>query len=127
VIVLQCGADALAHDPLGELNLTPQAFVECWRIVEAWGKPVLLLGGGGYNSPNTARCYALLTAAVLRRVLPDEIPEHDGLECYGPDFRLAVPASHAPDRNDAAYLEALQRDALRTIEKAAAKAARAAS
>ena len=45
-IVLQCGADALTRDPLGELNLTTDCFAAVVRHVQAWQLPLLILGGG---------------------------------------------------------------------------------
>jgi hypothetical protein len=34
----------------------------------------MLLGGGGYHPPSTAKHFALLTACVLGKTLDDEIP-----------------------------------------------------
>ena len=45
-VVVQCGADALAGDPLGSFNLTLKGVGECVEAVLLWHLPTLLLGGG---------------------------------------------------------------------------------
>lgn len=77
VVVLQCGADALSRDPLGDLNLGPDAYTSCVREVLSRNMPTLLLGGGGYHSANTARCYAAVTATVLSVRSPEDRQNHE--------------------------------------------------
>ncbi|PWY98747.1 Arginase/deacetylase [Testicularia cyperi] len=67
-IVVQCGVDGLAGDPMSVWNLSASAYIQAVRTVLALRKPTLLLGGGGYNSPNAARCWSLLAAACLGRL-----------------------------------------------------------
>ncbi|KAJ9474824.1 putative histone deacetylase HOS2 (putative) [Pseudozyma hubeiensis] len=67
MIVVQCGVDGLAGDPMAVWNLSAAAYVEAIQRVLSWKKPTLLLGGGGYNSENAARCWSLLTALCLGR------------------------------------------------------------
>jgi acetoin utilization protein AcuC len=58
VLILQCGADGLAEDPLSRLALSNGAL---WRAVsrlKALAPRVLVLGGGGYNPWSVARCWA---------------------------------------------------------------------
>ena len=57
-IVLQCGADSLAWDRLGPLNLTLHGHGECVKYIKSFGIPMLVLGGGGYTMRNVARCWA---------------------------------------------------------------------
>lgn len=45
-VVLQCGADMLSGDPLGEFNLTPLGAGRCISHVLQWNIPLLLTGGG---------------------------------------------------------------------------------
>ena len=73
-IVIQCGADSLAHDELGEFNLTIEHHAECLKIAQKLGKPLLVLGGGGYTIANVARCWTYETAALLGLNLADDIP-----------------------------------------------------
>ena len=58
-IVLELGMDGLAGDPLTHMNLTNNAHAEVIRRVLDFGRPVLALGGGGYNIANTVRAWAL--------------------------------------------------------------------
>jgi len=59
VFVLQLGADALAGDPLANLYLTNNVYVEIINSLLAFNKPILATGGGGYNVDNTVRAWAL--------------------------------------------------------------------
>ncbi|MFC1793401.1 acetoin utilization protein AcuC [Planctomycetota bacterium] len=59
VIVFELGADALAGDPLANLNLTNNAYAEIINHLMNFGKPILATGGGGYNVENTVRAWAL--------------------------------------------------------------------
>jgi acetoin utilization protein AcuC len=73
-VVLQCGADALADDPLSRLGLSNRAL---WRVVEAvmeLAPRVLVLGGGGYNPWSVARCWAGVWATLNRIGIPDSLP-----------------------------------------------------
>lgn len=47
-IVVQCGADGIAGDPLGGFNLTPLALGKCLSSLLLLRKPTLVLGGGEY-------------------------------------------------------------------------------
>lgn len=75
-IVVQCGLDGLALDPVNQWNLGLRSILSSVSDVLAWarqengGKPgcrpkVLLLGGGGYNSLNAAKGWAAITALAL--------------------------------------------------------------
>jgi len=64
VIVLQLGADALAGDPLANLYLTNNVYVETINSLLSFRKPVLATGGGGYNVDNTVRAWALAWAVL---------------------------------------------------------------
>lgn len=62
VLVLQCGVDAHYSDPLGSLNVTAREWFEAVQKTRELGKPMLVLGGGGYDHRNPARMWP---AAVL--------------------------------------------------------------
>eukprot|EP00092_Neocalanus_flemingeri_P032497 GFUD01035344.1.p1 GENE.GFUD01035344.1~~GFUD01035344.1.p1 ORF type:complete len:395 (+),score=158.33 GFUD01035344.1:106-1185(+) len=99
-IVLQCGADCLAGDPMGGFNLTPASISACVDDVLAQDVPVLLLGGGGYNLPNTAKLWTLLTARVAGMELDTDIPDCDHFFTeYGPDFQLGMSRGCVRNRN----------------------------
>lgn len=56
-VVVTCGADGLAGDPLSSMELSN---IGLWRAVEraiALAPAVVVLGGGGYNPWTVARCW----------------------------------------------------------------------
>ena len=68
--------------------------------------PTLLLGGGGYHPPSTAKHFALLTALVLGKTLDEEIPveaeyweelERDGGIHIGRDASLSTEGEQQVD------------------------------
>jgi acetoin utilization protein AcuC len=59
VIVMELGADALAGDPLAHLELTNNTYADVLGRVLAFNRPVLMVGGGGYDVENTVRAWAL--------------------------------------------------------------------
>lgn len=74
-IVLTCGADALAGDPLAHMALSNVAL---WNAVErlaACAPAAVVLGGGGYNPWTLARYWAGLWARLSGRAVPKELPE----------------------------------------------------
>jgi len=72
VIVIELGMDALAGDPLAELLLTNNAYAEVISDVLTFGKPILAIGGGGYNPENTARAWALCWSVLSGQDLADD-------------------------------------------------------
>jgi acetoin utilization protein AcuC len=69
-IMLQTGADALEEDPLARLALSNNAYFEVARAVRAWGGPLLVVGGGGYNPYSTGRCWAGIWATLNDQPIP---------------------------------------------------------
>uniref|UniRef100_H2M0W6 Histone deacetylase 8 n=1 Tax=Oryzias latipes TaxID=8090 RepID=H2M0W6_ORYLA len=108
-LVMQLGADTMAGDPMCSFNMTPVGVSRCLQYLLQWQLPTLLLGGGGYNLPNTARCWTYLTAEVLGKTLSSEIPDHEFFTEYGPDYTLEISPSCRPDRNDSRHLEQVTR------------------
>lgn len=73
-LVIQCGADALADDPLGKQELSNGAL---WRAVAALkgvAPRLLVLGGGGYNPWSVARCWSGVWAQLCNAEIPDRLP-----------------------------------------------------
>ena len=97
VIVMQCGADTVYGDLLGALDLSSHAYATCIRTVLALGLPTAMLGGGGYNVFNTARCWAIATAVAVGRAstlpyfLPSADPYYNFYRCESP---LSAPLMH---------------------------------
>jgi acetoin utilization protein AcuC len=74
-LVLCCGADSLAGDPLSGMELSN---VSLWRAVDellALGVPTVVLGGGGYNPWTLTRYWAGLWATIAGETIPAELPE----------------------------------------------------
>ncbi|MGQ9371745.1 acetoin utilization protein AcuC [Azospirillum sp. A39] len=64
VLVLQCGADALADDPLSRLELSNGALWAAVAALSGLAPRRLVLGGGGYNPWSVARCWAGVWATL---------------------------------------------------------------
>ena len=65
--VMQLGMDGLAGDPLTHLCLTNNTCVEVLQAVQTFRRPVLAVGGGGYNIPNTVRAWVLAWRTLCRQ------------------------------------------------------------
>jgi acetoin utilization protein AcuC len=69
-ILMQCGADSLAGDPLAHLAFTPaahrRAAADLLRLAERLGHGrVLAMGGGGYNRDNIAAGWCAVVEGLL--------------------------------------------------------------
>jgi len=74
-IVLQCGADAVAEDPLSRLTLSNNCH---WTLVEAlrpMAPRLLVLGGGGYNPWSVARLWTGVWATLAGHDIPAHLPD----------------------------------------------------
>lgn len=78
VLVVQCGADALADDPLSKLSLSNRALWRAVRQLDRLGLPMIVLGGGGYNPWSVARCWTGVWGALAGFARPNRLP--DGAE-----------------------------------------------
>ena len=85
-LVLCCGADSLAGDPLSSMQLSNLAL---WRAVKnllALGVPTVVLGGGGYNPWTLARYWAGLWGIISEQQFPELLPDaaaelFSGMDC----------------------------------------------
>ena len=75
IVVAVVGIDTMAADPLTHLRLTNNGFCDAVTRIKALGKPMLALGGGGYNLDSLARSWTLAWA-VLNDIEPED--EHVG-------------------------------------------------
>jgi acetoin utilization protein AcuC len=64
VMVVEFGMDALANDPMAQLELTNNAYADVAEWVRDFGVPVLATGGGGYHPENSARGWALVWSVL---------------------------------------------------------------
>ena len=72
-IILQVGADAHFQDPLAHLCLTTHGWLGLAQSVITLGKPVIALGGGGYNLKTVARLWTLLYGALSGQTFPQAV------------------------------------------------------
>jgi len=87
--VVQCGADSLFNDPHKTLCISQDAYFNVLARIKRFGKPTLVLGGGGYNEVATAKLWTNLTAKLCGFRLLEDIPDSDDyFDRYGPDFTI---------------------------------------
>lgn len=118
-IVVQCGLDGLADDPMNTWNLDLHSILTAVDDILRYGDsarvPTLLLGGGGYHCANAARGWTALTALALGRLDTrewncDDASKADRVSAdspiptnsphwpkYAPSYTLDVPAGHRVD------------------------------
>ncbi|MCV6596233.1 MAG: acetoin utilization protein AcuC [Mangrovicoccus sp.] len=73
-IVLQCGADALAEDPLSHLMLSNNAHIAVLRGIWGLSPRLLVLGGGGYNPWSVGRLWTRLWGEMNGYEIPPHLP-----------------------------------------------------
>ncbi|MGH8706117.1 MAG: hypothetical protein ACREUO_11965 [Burkholderiales bacterium] len=71
-VILQCGADSLAGDPLADLRLTPAAHAHAARRLVALAERhaqgrLMAFGGGGYSLENLALAWCVVLEALVGR------------------------------------------------------------
>ena len=74
-LVLCCGADCLAGDPLSKMELSN---VVLWDAVDKLierGLPTVILGGGGYNPWTVTRYWAGMWGRITGQAFPERLPE----------------------------------------------------
>lgn len=112
-IVIQCGCDGLATDPSKQWNLTIKGFTSAVKaVVDSFPrKSILLLGGGGYNHTETAKCWANITKTLSGNEGDwDILPEHPFLDSYEKDgYQFWTDENKVPKRmkdgNSKEYLD----------------------
>ena len=73
-VVITCGADGLAGDPLAGMQLTNVALWDAVDRIRALADVAVVLGGGGYNPWTVARCWTGLWGRLSGRPLPGLLP-----------------------------------------------------
>jgi histone deacetylase 1/2 len=104
-VVLCCGADSLSGDRVGCWNLSIKGHAACLEHMKTFNVPLLVLGGGGYTIRNVSRCWAYETAKLLDQQISDNVPWHEYMEYYAPDYKLHVPVSNMENDNTREALE----------------------
>jgi len=72
-LVVCCGADCLAGDPLSHMELSNVALWNAVTQLIALGKATVVLGGGGYNPWTVTRYWAGLWGRILGTSIPDRL------------------------------------------------------
>lgn len=103
-IVLQGGTDSLSGDRLGCFNLSIKGHSIGVRFVKTLGIPFMMLGGGGYTLRNVPRAWTYESALAVGIELPDQMPKHDYLEYYYPEYKLHMPVSNMENANTLEHL-----------------------
>ena len=85
-LVVCCGADCLAGDPLSHMELSNVALWESVDELLALGVPAVVLGGGGYNPWTVTRYWAGMWGRLAGHEMPDSLPPEavdymTGMEC----------------------------------------------
>lgn len=73
-IVLQCGADALAEDPLARLALSNRAHLAVVRELRALSPRLIVTGGGGYNPWSVGRLWTAVWGLLSGHHAPERLP-----------------------------------------------------
>eukprot|EP00892_Ulva_mutabilis_P003148 jgi/Ulvmu1/12834/UM098_0016.1 len=92
-IVLQCGADSLAADRLGNFSMTISGHCDAVKHTMKFQRPLLITGGGGYTKSNVARCWTNETAALVQKEISPRLPpcqydEYFSVKDQDPTLRL---------------------------------------
>ena len=85
-LVVCCGADCLAGDPLSYMELSNTALWDTVDELIDFGVPTIVLGGGGYNPWTVTRYWAGMWGRISGRDLPERLPPEvteymRGMEC----------------------------------------------
>jgi acetoin utilization protein AcuC len=73
-LVITCGADGLAGDPLSKLELSNRALWEAVETLVGHCGRAIVLGGGGYNPWTVVRCWTGLWGRLSGQAFPTELP-----------------------------------------------------
>lgn len=75
VLVSQLGVDSFRSDPLADLNVTTNGFMDVVQRLRGLSPRWLALGGGGYDIFNVARAWTLAWGCMIGAHPPDEAPQ----------------------------------------------------
>ena len=73
-LVLCCGADCLAGDPLSRMALSNVVLWDAVDRLVAKGLPTVILGGGGYNPWTVTRYWAGMWGRISGQAFPERLP-----------------------------------------------------
>ena len=73
-LVICCGADCLAGDPLSHMELTNVALWDAVLQLISLDKTTIVLGGGGYNPWTVTRYWAGMWGRISGQQMPERLP-----------------------------------------------------
>jgi acetoin utilization protein AcuC len=73
-VVVTCGADGLAGDPLSAMALSNLALWQAVEQLTAFAPRAVVLGGGGYNPWTVARCWSGLWGRLRGEQVEGPLP-----------------------------------------------------
>lgn len=74
-LVVCCGADCLAGDPLSKMELSNGVLWDAVDKLTERGLPTVILGGGGYNPWTVTRYWAGMWGRITGQAFPERLPE----------------------------------------------------
>lgn len=85
-VVICCGADCLAGDPLSTMELSNGALWDAVARLVAFDVPTVVVGGGGYNPWTLTRYWTGLWGRIAGQEFPEQLPPAaiellHGMEC----------------------------------------------
>ncbi|MGA0827440.1 MAG: acetoin utilization protein AcuC [Gemmobacter sp.] len=97
-LVIQCGADALAEDPLSRLSLSNRAYLATLAALLPLAPRVIVLGGGGYNPWSVARLWTAVWGMLAGQALPERLPPEAEavLRALAPEHAPRIGGHRAP-------------------------------
>ena len=120
VILLQCGADSISGDRLGCFNLSVAGHGACVQFSKKYNIPMLVVGGGGYTLRNVARAWAYETSILVDKYIPSEMPQHDFMDYYCPEYKVHMPTSNMENQNTKKDLDRIKGILIDNIKKVCA-------
>jgi histone deacetylase 1/2 len=116
-IVMQCGADSISGDRLGCFNLSVAGHGACLQFAKKYSVPLLVMGGGGYTLRNVARAWAYETSILVEKPIASEMPQHDYLEYYSPEYKIHTPTSNMENQNTKKDLDRIKSLLIENIKR----------
>jgi len=100
VIVLQLGVDAHFDDPLGNLKVSVQEWLEAVKAIAEFDVPILALGGGGYEIKNPPRMWPAAVLTLMGETVPEDVPSPMSQQFKIPKFLDSEEAVKAANSGD---------------------------
>ncbi|MFW5960125.1 MAG: acetoin utilization protein AcuC [Chitinivibrionales bacterium] len=114
IIIFELGMDTLAGDPLAQLKLTNNIYIDIIRDILKFKKPLLATGGGGYNIYNTVRSWALVWSLLSNQYEENISMGLGGVMLENTNFleglidRSRNPVKHRLEKTEEAALKTLE-------------------